>query len=140
MDTRKNDAELEEDQKQPAPAAGVEKEPKSDEEHGNAAEAEKEQDDEAEGKAKPEEAVVRKEEVDLGGGEVLSNEVLEKANADSENKQDAFPPDKAEQMEPVKDHGGGNAAVAAQGENAPDAAGKRECWSLRWGSVTLALK
>lgn len=75
---------------------------------------------------KPAEAVARKEEVDLGGGEVLSNEVLEK-------KHDVDPLKEAEKLNPVKDPEAGNAAAVAnqaavlqvdKAGKAQDAAGK----------------
>ncbi|XP_070846138.1 solute carrier family 38 member 10 isoform X2 [Chaetodon trifascialis] len=124
VDTRKNNAELEEDKKQPVPpAGGGQEEPKRDEERGHAVEAER-----AEEKPKPAEAVVRKEELDLGGGEVLSNEVVEKPVADA-----VPPPKKVEKLDPVKEPLAGNvAAVESQAAaekvdnvaKAPDAAGK----------------
>uniref|UniRef100_A0A8C4H5W6 Solute carrier family 38 member 10 n=1 Tax=Dicentrarchus labrax TaxID=13489 RepID=A0A8C4H5W6_DICLA len=72
VDTRKNNAELEEDKKQPVP--GGEEKPKVDEEQGHAVEAKDKRDNKVEEKPKPAEAVVGKEGVDLDGGEVLSNE------------------------------------------------------------------
>ncbi|XP_076615574.1 putative sodium-coupled neutral amino acid transporter 10 isoform X2 [Chaetodon auriga] len=124
VDTRKNNAELEEDKKQPVPpAGGGQEEPKRDEERGHAVAVER-----AEEKPKPAEVVVRKEEVDLGGGEVLSNEVVEKPVAD------AVPPlKKVEKLDPVKEPLAGNVAAveshagAEKVDNvakAPDAAGK----------------
>ncbi|KAM9336230.1 putative sodium-coupled neutral amino acid transporter 10 [Symphorus nematophorus] len=124
VDTRKNNAELEEDKKKlanPAGGGGGGEEPKNDD--GHAVEVENKKDDKVEEKPKAAEAVVRKEEVDLGGGEVLSNEVLE--------KQDVPPPKKVEKLNPVKDPLAGNvAAVENQAAAAqvvgkpPDAAGK----------------
>ncbi|XP_044035686.1 putative sodium-coupled neutral amino acid transporter 10 isoform X3 [Siniperca chuatsi] len=132
VDTRKNNAELEEDKKQPvAPVGGGEEEPKRNE--GHAVEVEDKKDHKVEEKPKPAEAVVRKEEVDLGGGEILSNEVLEKPDADAGKKQDVPPLKKVEKLDPVKDPLAGNVAMVvnqamvAQVDNmgkAPDAAGK----------------
>uniref|UniRef100_A0A671TWZ1 Solute carrier family 38 member 10 n=1 Tax=Sparus aurata TaxID=8175 RepID=A0A671TWZ1_SPAAU len=70
---------------------------------------------------------VRKEEVDLGGGEVLSNEVLEKPVGDAGKKQEV------DKLDPGKEPLAGNVAVvenqAAAGKDdnvvkAPEAAGK----------------
>ncbi|XP_068161243.1 putative sodium-coupled neutral amino acid transporter 10 isoform X2 [Antennarius striatus] len=122
VDQKKNDAELQEDKIQPA--AGAEAEPKRDEMQGHVVEIENNQDDKVEDKLKPVEAVVRKEEVDLGGGEVLSNEVLEKANANADKKQDIPPLKKIEMLDPVKDSVKEKAAALAQVDNAPDAGGK----------------
>lgn len=129
VDTRKNNAELEEDKKQPVPpVGGGDEEPKRD--GGHAVEIEVEKDHKVEEKPKPEEAVVRKEEVDLGGGEILSNEVLEKLDADAGKKQDVPRPKEVEKLDSVKDPLAGNAAeVVNQVHNvgkAPEAAGKRE--------------
>lgn len=112
VDMRKDNAELEEDRKQPkAPGAGAGPEPPRDGQ-GPAAESEDHQE-----KPKPGEAKKKKEEVDLGGGEVLSNEVLE--------KRDVPPKDK---LDPAKEAVAGNAAsvelqAAARGA---DAAGNGE--------------
>ncbi len=126
VDTRKNNAELEENKKQPG-----EEEPKRDEEQGlgHAVGVENRKDDKVEEKPKPAEVVVGKEEVDLGGGEVLSNEVLEKAVAEAGKKQDVAPLKKVEKLDPVA----GNLAAAAQVNNAgkaADTAGEREYLSL----------
>lgn len=128
VDTRKNNAELEEEKKAEAGA----QEPDGGEGRGRGGEPENKQADKAEEKAKPAEGGVRKEEVDLGGGEVLSNEVLKKPDAGP--KQDEPPLQKAEKLDPAKDPLAGNAAAvekqAAQADNVargPDAAGKREC-------------
>ncbi|KAI3365595.1 hypothetical protein L3Q82_010676, partial [Scortum barcoo] len=109
VDTRKNEAELENDKKQPA-----EEEPKKDEEH--AVEVEHREDNVVEDKPKPVEAGLRKEEVDLGGGEVLSSEVQENAVAEGKKMQDVPPPKKVEKPDPV-------AQVDNVGKDA-DAAGK----------------
>lgn len=124
IDTRKNNAELEEDKKQPVPpAGGGEEEAKRDEEQGvgHAGEVKDKKDNKVEEK---QEAVARKEEVDLGGGEVVSNEVLEKPAAEAGKKRDVPPPKKAEKVDPV----GGN--VVDNVGKSPDAAGKREYLSL----------
>lgn len=135
VDTRKNNAELEEEKKQPVPpAGGEEEEPKRDEDREHAVEVENKK-DRFEEKPKPVEAVVRKEEVDLGGGEVLSNEVVEKPVADAGKKLDVPPLKKVEKLDPVKEPLAGNVAAvesqaaAAKVDNvakALDAAGKRE--------------
>ncbi|XP_041818001.1 putative sodium-coupled neutral amino acid transporter 10 isoform X2 [Chelmon rostratus] len=133
VDTRKNNAELEEEKKQPVPpAGGEEEEPKRDEDREHAVEVENKK-DRFEEKPKPVEAVVRKEEVDLGGGEVLSNEVVEKPVADAGKKLDVPPLKKVEKLDPVKEPLAGNVAAvesqaaAAKVDNvakALDAAGK----------------
>lgn len=128
VDTRKNNAELEEDKKQPlAPAGGGEEEPRRDNEHVVEVDDQKEAKDEE--KLKPVEAVVRKEEVDLGGGEVLSNEVLDKPAGEAGKKWE-----EGEKLDPVKDAGNAADAAANQAaveqvdkvDKAADAAGKRE--------------
>uniref|UniRef100_A0A8C4H6G3 Solute carrier family 38 member 10 n=1 Tax=Dicentrarchus labrax TaxID=13489 RepID=A0A8C4H6G3_DICLA len=106
VDTRKNNAELEEDKKQPVPGG--------------------------EEKPKPAEAVVGKEGVDLDGGEVLSNEVLEKPVADAGKKQDVPPLKKIENPDHVKDPLAGNVAVVekqavvAQVDNVAPAADNKD--------------
>uniref|UniRef100_A0A668A0X8 Solute carrier family 38 member 10 n=1 Tax=Myripristis murdjan TaxID=586833 RepID=A0A668A0X8_9TELE len=71
IDTRKNNAELEDDKKQ----SEEKEEPKED---GGQELVNKKKEETDEDKQKPAVAVVRKEEVDMGGGEVESNEILEK--------------------------------------------------------------
>ena len=119
-----------EDEKQPV--GGGEAEPKIDEEHG-LGHAVKVEDKKFEDNQKPVEVVGRKEEVDLGGGEVLSNEVLE--NPEAGKKQDVPLLKQVEKLDPVKDPLAGNAVVVADQAvvvqvdkvgKAPDAAGKRE--------------
>lgn len=141
VDTRKNNVELQEEKKQPVPpAGGGEQEPKRVEEQGHAVKAENKQDNKVEEKPKLAEGNLRKEEIDLGGGEVLSNEVMEKPIADAGKKQDVPLLNKVEKLDPVQDHplAGNVAAVenqaaAAQVNNvakAPDAAGKCEYFKL----------
>ncbi len=139
VDTRKNEAELEEDKKQAVPPAKgeEEEEPNEAEEQGQPVEVKKNNDDHAEEKPKPAEAAVGKEEVDLGGGEVVSNEVVDKPMAEAGKKQDVAPLKKLDKLDPVKDQPAGNVAVvenqavgAQGGVKAPDAAGKREFLSL----------
>ncbi|XP_062299089.1 putative sodium-coupled neutral amino acid transporter 10 isoform X1 [Scomber scombrus] len=102
VDTRKNNAELEEDKKQPvAPAGGGEQEPKREEKHAVKSEDQKEA--KGEENPKPVEPVVRKEEVDLGGGEVLSNEVLEKQGEEEGMKRDVPQLKPADNIDHVKD-------------------------------------
>lgn len=146
VDTRKNIEELEEDKKQLLrPARGGEQEPKGEEEQELNAEGKNKQDNKMEEKPKSEEVHMSKEEVDLGGGEVLSNEVLEKPIADANKKQDVLPLQNVEKFDPVKEPFAGNVAVVenqaavAQVNNvakAQDAAGKREYLPLftaaRW--------
>lgn len=116
VDTRKNNAELEEDQKPP-------EEPKENEKQvlGHSEEVEGKQGDNNGDKVKPAKDMVGKEEVDLGGGEVRSNEVLEKPVAEEDKKQDVPPLKGGEKLDPVKDPLQGDAAQLG------DAAGKREC-------------
>ncbi|KAM6898882.1 solute carrier family 38 member 10 isoform 2-T2 [Lycodopsis pacificus] len=120
VDKRKNNAELEENNKQP-------EEPKRDEVQGlgHAVVVEDKGDDTGEEKPKPVVAVVGKEEVDLGGGEARSNEVLEKPGAEADKKQDVPQLKEVENLDPVKDPPAGNAAeVVNQVGKAPDAAEK----------------
>lgn len=136
VDTRKDNTELEEDRKQPnPPAAGAGQEPNRDGQ-APAAEAEKNQNT-VEEKPKPVEVAVKKEEVILGAGEVLSNEVLEKRDV-GENQN---VPQLKDKDDPVKEAVAGNAAplenqaAAKQAGNAargPDAAGNGECFLLFW--------
>lgn len=122
VDKRKNNAELEENNKQP-------EEPKRDEVQGlgHAVVVEDKEDNTGEEKPKPGVAVVGKEEVDLGGGEARSNEVLEKPGAEADKKQDVPQLKEVENLDPVKDPPAGNAAeVVNQVGKAPDAAEKRE--------------
>uniref|UniRef100_A0A8C2ZNQ9 Solute carrier family 38 member 10 n=1 Tax=Cyclopterus lumpus TaxID=8103 RepID=A0A8C2ZNQ9_CYCLU len=72
---------------------------------------------------KPVVAVVGKEEVDLGGGEVRSGELVEKPGAQADKKQDVPRLKEVEKLDPVKDPLAGNVAEVGK---APDAAGKRE--------------
>ncbi|XP_039644255.1 putative sodium-coupled neutral amino acid transporter 10 isoform X3 [Perca fluviatilis] len=92
---------------------------------GDAVKVADKKDDKVEEKPKPAEAVVGKEEVDLGGGEVRSNEVVEKPVAKADKKQDVPLPKEVEKLEPVKDPQAAVAQVDKAGK-APDAAGKRE--------------
>uniref|UniRef100_A0A8D0A431 Solute carrier family 38 member 10 n=1 Tax=Sander lucioperca TaxID=283035 RepID=A0A8D0A431_SANLU len=85
---------------------------------GHAVQVADKKDDKVEEKPKPAEAVVGKEEVDLGGGEVRSNEVVEKPVAGADKKQDVPPPKEVEKLEPVKDPLAGNQAAVAQVDKA----------------------
>ncbi|XP_041670951.1 putative sodium-coupled neutral amino acid transporter 10 isoform X2 [Cheilinus undulatus] len=86
VDAMKNNAELQEDKKQPVPPAWRgEEELRRNAGLGNVIKVE-EQTEEKE-KPKPVDTV-KKEEVDLGGGEVLSNEVLDKQVEVAEKKQE----------------------------------------------------
>ncbi|XP_034426012.1 putative sodium-coupled neutral amino acid transporter 10 isoform X1 [Hippoglossus hippoglossus] len=79
---------------------------------------------------KPAEAVVRKEEVDLGGGEVLSNELLENPVEDGGKKQNVPLPKEGEKLDAAKDLlaanavGAANQAAVVKVGKVPDAAGK----------------
>lgn len=137
VDMRKDNAELEEDRKQPnPPAAGARQEPNNDGQ-APAVKAENNQNNVVEEKPKPAEAAVKKGEVDLGGGEVLSNEVLEKRDVGENQKA----PQGKDKVEPVKEAGAGNEALpenraaAKQVGNAArgaDAAGNGEGFLLRF--------
>lgn len=126
-----------EDEKEPAGVGGGggEEEPNKDEEHGlgHAVKAEDKKDKKAEENPKPADVIVKREEVDLGGGEVLSNEVLEKPVGEAGKKQDVPSLKEVERLDPVKDPLGGNAVVVAKPAvvvdkvgKAAEAAGKRE--------------
>lgn len=126
VDTRKNNAELEDDKKQPVPpAGGGGEEHKGDEEQGvgHAEEVKDKKDDRVEEKPQ---AVVRKEEVDLGGGEVLSNEVMDKPVAEAGKKQEVPPLKKVEKLDSLA----GNVVVVDNVGKGPEAAGKREYLSI----------
>ncbi|GLD57565.1 putative sodium-coupled neutral amino acid transporter 10 [Lates japonicus] len=116
-----------EDEKEPAGVGGGgEEEPNRDEEHGlgHAVKAEDKKDKKAEENPKPAEVIVKREEVDLGGGEVLSNEVLEKPVGEAGKKQDVPSLKEVERLDPVKDPLGGNAAVVAKPAVVVDKVGK----------------
>lgn len=131
VDTRRNDAELEEAKKQPVPPAGeVKEKPRKDEEQGlgNVLKADDKKDIKVD-----ENPAVRKEEVDLNGGELLSNEILEKPVANV-GKKDSVPLKEAEKLNPVAPAGSaavaGNRAAAEQVNKVgkvPDSAGKGKC-------------
>ncbi|KAM3591473.1 uncharacterized protein V6R79_002442 [Siganus canaliculatus] len=131
VDTRKNMAELEEDKKQAAAPEGGDDVAGEDDEQANAVKVEKIKNAKVEEKPKPAEAVVKKEEVDLGGGEVVSNEVLEKQDTNAGNKQDDSSLKNAEMLDPVKEPlpgngaAGENQAVAEQAESEAKAAAGR---------------
>ncbi|XP_061611882.1 putative sodium-coupled neutral amino acid transporter 10 isoform X2 [Phyllopteryx taeniolatus] len=122
IDTRKNNAELEEEKKI------VEEEHKRDEEQGGGQAAAKIEES-AENVLKPAVVVVKKEEVDLGRGEVRSNEVLEKVVEEAAKNQEDIPLKEVEKLDAVKDPlaARANEAVVAQAEKvdkAAEAAGK----------------
>ncbi|XP_039990858.1 putative sodium-coupled neutral amino acid transporter 10 isoform X1 [Xiphias gladius] len=102
-----------EDKKQPV--GGGEQEPKRDGEHGlgNAEKVEEKKDKKIEENPKPVEVFVRKEQADLGGGEVLSNEVLDNPVAGAGKKQDVLPLQEVEKLDSVKDPLAENAVVVA---------------------------
>lgn len=135
VDMRKDNAELEEDRKPPnPPAAGAGQEPDRDRQ-APGVEAENKANGVAEEKPKPVEVDMKKAEVDLGGGEVLSNEVLEKR--DTGEKPNV--PQLKDKVDPVKETLAGNGAsmenqdAARQVGNAargPDAAGNGEGFLL----------
>ncbi|XP_061666926.1 putative sodium-coupled neutral amino acid transporter 10 [Syngnathoides biaculeatus] len=121
IDTKKNNAELEEEKKT------VEEEHKRDEEQDGGQAAAKIES--AENVLKAAVVVVKKEEVDLGGGEVHSNEVLEKAAQEAVKDQDDGPLKEVENQDAGKDPRAArdNEAVVEQAEKvdkAADAAGK----------------
>lgn len=131
VDIRKDNAELEEERNQlNPPAAGAGQGPNKDGQMP-VVEVDNNQNDMVEENPKPVEIFMKKEEVDLGGGEVLSNEVLEKrAVAEKENVQQL-----KDKVDSVKEALVGNAAslenqgAAKQVGNAargPDAAGNGE--------------
>lgn len=130
VDMKKNDAELKDEKKQPVPpAAGEKQEPIKEVEQGHPVEVENEQDNKAEEAPKVPEGVVRKEGVDLGGGEVLSNQLQEKPVANAGKQEDDSPVKKVEKHELVKDPLAGNVApvdnhAVNNAAKAPDAAGK----------------
>uniref|UniRef100_A0AAQ4QA07 Solute carrier family 38 member 10 n=1 Tax=Gasterosteus aculeatus aculeatus TaxID=481459 RepID=A0AAQ4QA07_GASAC len=113
VDNRKNNAELEEGKKPP-------EEPKGDKEPGGlgaAGGAQRREDELAEENPKPVVvAVVGKEGVDLGGGEVQSNEAGEQPVAEADKGQDVLQPKDDGDLDP--------AAGANEAGEAPDAAGK----------------
>ncbi|KAM9838061.1 putative sodium-coupled neutral amino acid transporter 10 [Aulostomus maculatus] len=97
VDTRKNNAELEDNKIQVIlPASEEELKTNEKQNLGQAAE-EGDKQGKVEDKPKPLEVDVKEEEVDLGGGEVQSNEVLEKPAGDTGKKQEVPP------LDPVKD-------------------------------------
>ncbi|XP_053269207.1 putative sodium-coupled neutral amino acid transporter 10 isoform X2 [Pleuronectes platessa] len=73
---------------------------------------------------KPAEAVVRKEEVDLGGGEVQSNELLENPVEDGGKKQNVPLPKEGEKLDAANAVGAANKAAVVKVGKVPDAAGK----------------
>ncbi|XP_062234686.1 putative sodium-coupled neutral amino acid transporter 10 isoform X1 [Platichthys flesus] len=73
---------------------------------------------------KPAEAVVRKEEVDLGGGEVQSNELLENPVEDGGKKQKVPLPKEGEKFDAANAVGAANQAAVVKVGKVPDAAGK----------------
>lgn len=131
VDMRKDNAELEEERKRlNPPAVGAGQGPNKDGQMP-IVEVDNNQNDMVEEKPKPGEIFMKKEEVDLGGGEVLSNEVLEKqAVAEKDNVQQL-----KDKVDPVKEaHVGNGASLENQGAvkqvgnaaRGPDAAGNGE--------------
>lgn len=131
VDMRKDNTELEEDRKQPNPhAAGAGQDPNRGGQ-GPAAKAENNQNQMVEEKPMPGEVAVKREGVDLGGREVLSNEVLEKRDVGGNQNVPHF----KDQVDPVKEAIAGKAASlenqaaakqAASAARGPDAAGNGE--------------
>ncbi|KAL6095257.1 slc38a10 [Pungitius sinensis] len=120
VDNRKNNAELEEGKKPP-------EEPKREEEPGlgPAGGAQGREDNGAEEKPKPVVAVVGKEGVDLGGGEVRSNEEVEKPVPEADKKQEVLQREEVGDLDPGRGPLAGNpAAGVKEVAKAPDAAGK----------------
>ncbi|XP_076007693.1 solute carrier family 38 member 10 isoform X1 [Genypterus blacodes] len=132
VDTRKNNAELEENKNQPgAPAAGGEEKHLIAAEHGLGNDLGLQ--DKKEDKAEDKKMVVGKEEVDLDGGEILlPNEVMEKQDAKADKKPDVPSLKEVEKPDRAKEPPAGNGAAvadevgaaAAQVDKVPDAAGK----------------
>uniref|UniRef100_A0A3Q2Y0T1 Solute carrier family 38 member 10 n=1 Tax=Hippocampus comes TaxID=109280 RepID=A0A3Q2Y0T1_HIPCM len=121
IDTKKNNAELEEEKKL------AEDERKRDVEPGGGQDAAKVEES-AENVLKPAAVVVKKEEVDLGGGDGRSNEVLEKV---AEKNREVVPLKEAEGLDAAKDQVDAHADEPAaervdKVDNAAEAAGKRE--------------
>ncbi|XP_072229741.1 putative sodium-coupled neutral amino acid transporter 10 isoform X2 [Leuresthes tenuis] len=115
VDSRKNNAELEEDKKQPVPpAGGVQEEVNRDVEQGHAQRAEDRKDNKAD--EKPAEVPVKNKEE---GGKVLANEVQDKPVAEPGQKPDVAPLKEVEKLNPVKDPLAGIAAAANQAAVAP---------------------
>lgn len=135
VDTRKNNAELEEDKKQPV---GREKEePERDEEQGlgQAVKVDNKKAEKVEEKPKPAEAAMKKEEVILDGHKDLSNEVVDHQAEGAGKKRDVPPLKEMEKLDPMKESLAGNVAegakqaVVVQADKvgkAPEAVGKRE--------------
>ncbi|XP_037320415.2 solute carrier family 38 member 10 isoform X1 [Pungitius pungitius] len=120
VDNRKNNAELEEGKKPP-------EEPKREEEPGLGPAGGKQgrEDNGAEEKPKPVVAVVGKEGVDLGGGEVRSNEEVEKPVPEADKKLEVLQPEEVGDLDPGRGPLAGNPAAGVNGAaKAPDAAGK----------------
>ncbi|XP_071319389.1 solute carrier family 38 member 10 isoform X2 [Trachinotus anak] len=117
VDTRKKDEKQKVD--------GGEEEPKREGEHvlGQAAKVDDKKDKKVEENPKAAEAV-GKEVVDLGGGEVLSNEVQENQAGEAGKKQDVPPLKEVEKLEPVKDPLAGNAVPVANQAVVVDKVGK----------------
>ncbi|XP_019725720.1 putative sodium-coupled neutral amino acid transporter 10 isoform X1 [Hippocampus comes] len=119
IDTKKNNAELEEEKKL------AEDERKRDVEPGGGQDAAKVEES-AENVLKPAAVVVKKEEVDLGGGDGRSNEVLEKV---AEKNREVVPLKEAEGLDAAKDQVDAHADEPAaervdKVDNAAEAAGK----------------
>lgn len=112
VDSRKNEAELEEEKKEP-PAKSVDAEPNKVEEQGPALKMEDRKGDKVE--EKPAEAAVRNEQ-EKPGGHVVSNEVLEKAVAEEDKKE--APLKEAEKLNAGKDAENAAAVVVIQAAGA----------------------
>ncbi|XP_061823470.1 putative sodium-coupled neutral amino acid transporter 10 isoform X4 [Nerophis lumbriciformis] len=101
IDTRKNNAELEEEKKN-MEVKENKRDVAQDGGHPVDIEGKKEEGD-SQDKQKQAIVVVKKEEVDLGGGEVQSNEVLENVAEEAGNNQHILPLKDVEQLDSVKD-------------------------------------
>ncbi|XP_054618109.1 putative sodium-coupled neutral amino acid transporter 10 isoform X5 [Dunckerocampus dactyliophorus] len=122
IDTRKNNAELEEEKKE------VE-ENKKDVEQGVGLPSDirdKKEEENGQDKQNPAVMVVKKGEVDLGVGEVQSNEVLGKVAEEGGKNQHALPLEDVEKLDAVKDPLAplANQAAVEQAEKVDKAAGK----------------
>lgn len=105
VDTKKNDEELQVNRQPVNP----ESQPNGELEHAGDSQDKKEE--KAEEKQKPAEAIIGKEEVNLGGGDKLSNEILEKP--DGLMKQDPNQLKDVVKRDSVKEPLAGNAANQA---------------------------
>lgn len=133
VDTRKNNAELEEDKKQPVGGGEDKLGRDEDDGLGHAVKVENKKGETVEEKPKPAEVVIKKED----GSEDLPNEVVENQVKEAGKKKDVPPLKEVEKLDPVKELG--NVAevekqpAVVQADKvgkAPEAVEKREYLSL----------